>query len=79
MIDAYKAEKREAMLKTKEKFDEAVSAFYAEHFRRAESAFIDALKDCPEDHIARWYALACEKLLACPEEEREPKGLFFQD
>ncbi len=78
MLDAYKAEKREAMLKTKEKFDEAVSAFYAGHYRRAESGFVDALKGCPEDGIARWYALACEKLLAYPEQEGEAYGLFFQ-
>lgn len=78
MTDVYQAEKREAMLKTKEKFDEAVSAFYAGHFRRAESGFVDVLKGCPEDGIARWYALACERLLACPEEEREAQGLFFQ-
>ncbi len=77
MLDVYKAEKREAMLKAKEKFDEAVSSFYAGHYRRAEKGFVDALKGCPEDGIARWYALACEKILSCPEQEKETYGLFF--
>ncbi len=76
ILDVYQSQKREAMLKAGEKFDEAVSAFYAGHFRRAESGFVDALKGCPEDGIARWYVLACEKLLAHPERE-ETYGLFF--
>lgn len=55
---------KEAKSRTKMKFAQSLALFYREEFYQARSGFLEVLKECREDGIARWYVFACEEALS---------------
>ena len=60
ILDAYPAVVRQAMLINRNKFEETLDLFYSKNFYLARNQFMEILKDCPEDGVARWYIFECE-------------------
>lgn len=66
-------------LKAEAKFQEGIRLFYKDDFYLARNAFSDALKDCPEDRLIKWYLFTCEHHLNHPEMEDTEYGLFHDE
>ncbi|MCM1257752.1 MAG: hypothetical protein NC307_07845 [Roseburia sp.] len=54
---------KEAKIRTKVKFAQALELFYKNEYYQARSGFLEVLKECREDGIARWYVFMCEEAL----------------
>ena len=63
ILDAYPAPTRQSMLINRTKFEETLELYYSKNFYLARNQFMEILKDCPEDGIARWYIFECEKYM----------------
>ena len=63
ILDAYPAGIRQVMLINREKFEETLELFYSKDFYLARNQFMDILKDCPQDGIAKWYVFECERYM----------------
>ena len=63
ILDAYPADVRQRMLINRTKFQETLDLFYSRDFYLARNQFMEILKDCPQDGVARWYIFECEKYM----------------
>lgn len=60
---------KEEKIRTKNRFAQGLKLFYQNEFYQARSRFLEVLKECRGDGIARWYVFRCEEVLH--EDKRE--------
>ena len=63
MLDAYPVNERQKRAAMLEVFQKALNLFYQDDFYLARSQFMEVLKECPSDEVAKWYVFLCEKCL----------------
>lgn len=78
VLDTCPQVQKEAKRKTKKQFQKALELFYQNNFYLARSAFLDILKECPKDGIARWYVFTCEELLNREDNRNYRYDLFYR-
>jgi len=61
IIDARSSEVRRSLLETKNTFEAALELFYKGEYYAARRGFADCVKECPEDNLAVFYLLWCDK------------------
>lgn len=79
VLDACPELERRRKLKADEKFQQGIRLFYKDDYYLARNAFSDALKECPEDHLIKWYLFICEHYLDHPEMEYTSYALFHDE
>lgn len=62
VLEVYRQQEKYGKQKADEKFQEALRLFYDSDFYLARSCFMEVLKICPEDGVARWYLFRCEEM-----------------
>lgn len=63
VLDVCSRAVKEAKIRTKARFAQALELFYQKEYYQARSGFLEVLKECREDGIARWYVFMCEEAL----------------
>ncbi len=76
VLDACPELERRRKLKADAKLQQGIRLFYKDDYYLARNAFSDALKECPEDHLIKWYLFICEHYLNHPEMEYTSYALF---
>lgn len=79
VLDACPELERRRKLKADEKFQQGIRLFYKDDYYLARNAFSDALKECPEDRLIKWYLFICEHHLNHPEMEDTSYALFHDE
>lgn len=79
ILDACPEQERRRKQRADERFQQGLRLFYKDDFYLARNAFSDALKDCPEDKVIKWYLFTCEHHLNHPEVEQTQYGLFQEE
>ncbi len=63
VLDATSPDERNRKKDTLSVFGKALDLYYDNDFYLARNLFAEAVKDCPEDLVARWYLFKCETML----------------
>lgn len=79
VLDACPELERRRKLKADAKFQQGIRLFYKDDYYLARNAFSDALKECPEDQLIKWYLFICEHYLNHPEMEHTSYALFHDE
>lgn len=79
ILDACPEQERRRKQRADERFQQGLRLFYKDDFYLARNAFSDALKECPEDKVIKWYLFTCEHHLNHPEVEQISYGLFREE
>lgn len=79
VLDACPELERRRKLKADAKFQQGIRLFYKDDYYLARNAFSDALKECPEDKLIKWYLFICEHHLNHPEMEYTSYALFHDE
>lgn len=79
ILDACSERECRRKLQADAKFQQGICLFYKDDFYLARNAFSDALKECPEDRLIKWYLFICEHHLNHPEMEHTSYGLFHSE
>ncbi|MCR5431669.1 MAG: hypothetical protein K6E95_03835 [Lachnospiraceae bacterium] len=78
ILDAVPVEERNRKTETVMIFKKALDLYYAKDFYLARNLFAEAVKECPEDLVARWYLFKCEKMLDVGTVEKFGYGLLSE-
>ena len=78
ILDAATAEERDRKKETSAIFKKALDLYYASDFYLARNLFTEAVKECPEDLVARWYLFKCEGMLDGGRIEQFSYGLLSE-
>lgn len=79
ILDACPGQECRKKLQADSKFQQGIRLFYKDDFYLARNAFSDALKECPEDRLIKWYLFTCEHHLNHPEMEHTSYELFHEE
>ena len=78
VLDAESMEERNRKKATLGTFGKALELYYASDFYLARNLFAEAVKECPEDLVARWYLFKCEGMLDGGDIEKFCYGLLSE-
>lgn len=73
ILDAYSDIERSSRMQNDKLFQEAIRNYYKGDFYLARNQFLALVRACPEDGVACWYLMACEKVY-----NMEPEQVDFQ-
>lgn len=76
VLDACQGAAKEEKIRTKNRFAQGLKLFYQNEFYQARSRFLEVLKECRGDGIARWYVFRCEEVLHGDKGENFRHDLF---
>ena len=76
ILGACPEEVRMAKQQSKEKFREGLELYYKNDFYLARNVFLGAVKECPQDGIAKWYLFASEHYFNSGVEQGVDYSLF---
>ena len=76
VLEAYPAARRRRMERQTNKFAKALELYYKSDFYLARNLFAEVFKECPMDHVAKWYLFACENRLGSVKSAEADFGLF---
>ena len=62
ILDAYSDIERSSRMQNDKLFQEAIKNYYKGDFYLARNQFLALVRACPEDGVACWYLMACEKV-----------------
>ncbi len=79
VLEAYTASRRYVMEAQTIKFAKALELYYGSDFYLARNIFVEVLRECPWDEVAKWYLFACEKRLENAKAAEAGYGLFMED
>ena len=79
VLDACPELERRRKRKADVRFQEGIRLFYKDDYYLARNAFSDALKECPEDRLIKWYLFICEHYLNHPEMDDTSYALFHDE
>lgn len=76
VLEVYARKEKYGKKKADTKFQEALRLFYDGNFYPARNCFMEALKICPEDGVAKWYLFKCEERSEGGEGQKAQLHLF---
>lgn len=62
ILEVYPENEKQKRTAAAEKFSQALELFYENDFYLARLQFMEIIKECPEDHLARHHLFACERM-----------------
>ena len=63
VLDACATRVRQAKIRTRKRFEDAIQLFYNKDFYLARNSFTEILRELPEDELVTWYLFECERFL----------------
>lgn len=79
ILDVYPEEERSKRLADRADFQQALALYYRRDFYLARNLFLDILRHCPGDKVAKRYIFQCESGLNSDSTRRHSFGLFAEE
>lgn len=69
ILEVYPENEKQKRIATAERFSQALELFYQNDFYLARLLFMEILKECPEDHLAKHNLFVCERMFQAQSSE----------